>query len=377
MVIDIDGGGGRSRVPRDLLLIGAVLALALPGQQLRAQDSADERVIPTNQTVITGYGTVGYLYRTEGDNQNEFAAAINPIFLFQFMDRFLFEAEFEFALAEGVTETGLEYAQLDFIATNNLILVGGKFLLPFGVFGPRLHPTWINKFATSPPIYGHHVSEFGAEPLLPVLSDVGVMARGMLPLGSVGIALNLFASNGPSFEGDVIEEGEIPEIEFPGSTGDINTDKMFGGRLDLALLPWTELNLSYFGGNYDEENVLDFSAWNVAAAARYAGFELRGEYIQTRQEIEIVTGFPTFKRQGFYAQLAYRWMRWEPVFRWTQIFGDKLDGQDLGGGAWQAGFGLDYWFAPSIALMAGYELNREDDIELENDRFIVHVAFGF
>jgi hypothetical protein len=41
------------------------------------------------------------------------------------------------------------------------------------------------------------------------------------------------------------------------------------------------------------------------------------------------------------------------------------------------GVGLDYWFAPSIALMAAYEINREQGIELDNDRFIIHFAFGF
>jgi len=56
---------------------------------------------------------------------------------------------------------------------------------------------------------------------------------------------------------------------------------------------------------------------------------------------------------------------------------DDLGGQNVGGGAWQAGFGLDYWFAPSIALMVAYQLNREQDVELDNDRFVAHVAFGF
>lgn len=32
--------------------------------------------------------------------------------LFQISDRFLFEAELEFELEEGITETGLEYAQI-------------------------------------------------------------------------------------------------------------------------------------------------------------------------------------------------------------------------------------------------------------------------
>ncbi len=345
-------GTRRSGLPADLTV--AVVALMLPGPNAAAQDVTGERVVPTHHTVISGYGTVGYLYRTQGDNENEFTASINPIFLFQFQDRILFEAEFEFELEEGITETGLEYAQLDFIAHDNLTLVGGKFLLPFGVFGERLHPTWINKFPTSPPIFGHHVAAFGAEPLIPILSDIGFMARGALTSGPANLALNLYAVQGPSIEEDGEGEEAIPELDFPASSSDNNTNKLIGGRLDIALPPWAEVNFSYFSGDYDENNVLDFTGWNVAGEYRLTNFELRGEYVQTRQEIETLTGFPTVRRHGFYAQAAYRRAAWEPVFRWTQVFDDKLEGQVLEEGAWQAALGLDYWFSPSIALLAGF-----------------------
>jgi hypothetical protein len=354
----------------------SVVGTLLVSASLRAQEP-ETRIVPTTNTVLTGYGTAGYVYRTKGDNQNEFTASVNPIFLFQFQDRILFEAEFEFELEGGVTETGLEYAQVDWIVSDNLVLVGGKFLLPHGVFGERIHPSWINKFPTSPPIYGHHVSEFGVEPLLPVLSDLGAMGRATVRPGNWNVAFNLYATNGP--QGEEGEEGEVPEIEFPASSSDNNTDKMVGGRLDVVLPPWAELNISAFSGDYDENSVLDFTSWNVAAEARHASFELRGEYLQTQQEIETLEGFPSLKRQGFYAQLAYRWRNWEPVLRWTQIFDDKLDGQlvEEGEGAWQAGIGLDYWFSPSIAIMAGYEINREDGVEIDNDRLVAHVAYGF
>lgn len=334
-----------------------------------------QRIIPTNQVLITGYGTVGYGYQTQGAHENAFFSSLSPIFLFQFQDRVLFEAELEFELEGGVTETGLEYAQFDFIATDNLTFVGGKFLLPFGVFGDRLHPTWINKFSTAPPIYGHHVSQFGAEPLLPILSDLGVMVRGVVNTGRFNLGLNLYTVQGPSTESDPTEE--VPELEFLASSEDGNTNKMLGGRLDIALPPWAELNISFFNGDYDDQNVLDFTGWNVAGELRTRGFELRGEYIQTRQEIEQPTGFPMLVRQGFYGQAAYRIGAWEPVFRWTQVFDSKLDGTVTDQGAWQAGVGLDYWFGPSIAIMAGYEVNREDIVEIDNDRFVIHIAYGF
>lgn len=357
------------------MIVATGLSCLLGAAALAGQEVSGSRVVPTNQTVISGYGTAGYEYQTQGDNANAFTASISPIFLFQFQDRVLFEAELEFELQRGITETGLEYAQLDFLLSDNLTLVAGKFLLPFGVFGERLHPTWINKLPTAPPIYGHHVAGFGADPLMPILADIGVMARGAIRPGRWSLALNAYVTQGPA--GEEAAPGELPEFEFPASSSDINGDKMIGGRLDIALPPWAEVNLSVLSGDYDETGVLDLTGWNVAAEARYAGFELRGEYLQTRQEIEVATGFPTLEREGFYSQLAYRWRQWEPVVRWAQVFDATLEGAVVSDGASQAAIGGSYWFNPSIALMAHYEVNNEMGPELDNDRLVLHLAFGF
>ena len=354
----------------------ALLAILLPKPTL-AQEGAGSRITPSNAVVITGYGTVGYLHRPEKNAApSTFSASFSPIFLFQFQDRFLFESELEFDVEDGVTQTGLEYAQLDVIASDHVVLVGGKFLVPFGVFGERLHPTWINKLPTPPPLYGHHTSEFGAEPLLPVLSDLGVMAKASIERGPWYLTLNGYVTQGPSI-GEVEGPGVPPELEFPGSTGDTNHNKMVGGRLDVALPPWMEVNLSVLNADYDENNVLDFTAWNVAAEARHKGVEIRGEYIETRQEFETLTGFPTLVRRGFYSQASYRRGSWEPVFRFTKMFDDEIDGTAEETAAWQVAFGIDYWFSPSVALMAAYEVNREGGVRIKNDRMVVHVAFGF
>ncbi len=357
---------------------------AIEAQDARADDEPTiMRIVPTHSFVLTGYGTVGYGLRTEGENENQFTASFNPIMLFQFQDRILFEAEFEFELQEGVTETGLEYAQLDYVATDHLTFTAGKFLVPFGVFGERLHPTWINKFPSPPPLYGHHVAQFGAKPLMSILTDIGVMGRATVPVGDWQLSLNGYLTQGPQLEGefpdavDVGEDFEAPELTFPASSGDNNTAKMPGLRLDIALPPWFEVSGSFLNSDYDSESNLDFTGWNLAAEFRRSGFELRGEYLQVRQEIETLTAFPTLRRHGFYAQAAYRVAQWEPVLRWTQVFDDKIGDTTTRPGAWQAGIGLDYWFSPTVAVMAGFELNREDGPELDNDRFLVHVAFGF
>jgi len=363
---------GISRTHRLAALVFVLMVVGtLPGY---SQTSTSTRIIPTNNAVLTGYGTVGYGHRSGGAG-NAFNATFAPIFLWQFQDRFLFAAELEFEIEDGVTETGLEYAQLDMILTDNATGAAGKFLLPFGTFGDRLHPTWINKFPSTPPIYGHGAG-FGAEPLLPVLADIGVMAKAVMTPGRWSIGLNGYVTQGAQIEGEA-DGTNPPEVHFPASSGDNNSNKMMGGRLDVALPPWMEVSFSGFSGKYDPNNVLDFSAWNIAAEARASNFEFRGEYVQTRQEYETTAGFPLKIRNGLYAQGAYRWRDFEPVVRWTQAFNSKVDGVETVDGASQFGFSLSYWFTPSLALMAGYEINRENGTDIDNDRFITHVAFGF
>lgn len=375
---------GTATRPLSRVALATSIALLISAAPSVGQQAGDEvrqdRIVPTNAFVMTGYGTVGYAARLEGDNENAFTASFSPIMLFQFQDRVLFEAEFEFELTGGVTETGLEYAQLDFVATDNLTFSAGKFLLPFGIFGERLHPTWINKFPSSPPLYGHHVAEFGVDPVLPILSDVGVMGRATIAPGPWQLSLNAYVTQGPALEGEIEEpdgEFEPPEFEFPASSQDNNTGKMPGIRVDIALPPWFEVNGSFLNGDYDSEGVLDFTGWSAAGEFRYRLFEVRGEYVQIRQEVETFEGFPTLRRHGLYTQASYRLGAFEPVLRWTQVFDDELDGVLTGEGASQFGLGLDYWYSPSVAVMTGLELNDESGVEIENNRFLIHLAFGY
>jgi hypothetical protein len=207
------------------------------------------------------------------------------------------------------------------------------------------------------------------------------MARAPFQFGRTAIALNAYVTNGPAEEDHDDGDGdggiELPEVGFPASSSDNNKNKMVGGRVDFALPPFAELNVSFMTGKYDEQNVLDMTGWNIAWVFRHRAMEFRGEYLQTRQETETFEGFPTLRRHGLYAQAAYRIRSWQPVLRWTQSFDDQLGGIAEENGARQFALGLNYWFSPSVALMAGYEINTENGPEIENDRFVAHFAFGF
>jgi hypothetical protein len=376
--------------------LAVLLGAATP---LSAQERGPERIVPTNAVVITGYATVGQSYLSsdgEGSVPSAFQSSVSPVFLFQFQDKLLFEAELEFELEEGATATSLEYAQADIMISDAVTLVAGKFLMPFGVFGERLHPTWVNKLATMPPIYGHHGGVFGAAPLMAIPSDVGVLARVAMQAGRLQIGLNGYMTNGYQPEAAdhaageeeqsaflsarSTEEGdhEVPEIGLAGTSSDITNNKMVGGRLDLFLPPIFEVNVSTFTGKYDEFDKLAMTGFNLAGELRHQGFEFRGEYMATWQDFQSPDeGIAKLKRQGFYSQLTYKAGPWQPVLRFTKIFDDQLGDETELTAAYQTAFGLDYWISPSVAVMASYEFNREDSFTLDNDRFNLHLAFGF
>ena len=112
-----------------------VLAMAA-GNLAAQQNDALPRHLPTHEFLVAGYGTAGW--RAVGEGVNSFFGSVSPLLLFQFGERLLFEAELEFEIEDGVTRTGLEYAQVDYFLNDNLTLIAGKFLVPFGVFGERL-----------------------------------------------------------------------------------------------------------------------------------------------------------------------------------------------------------------------------------------------
>lgn len=411
-------------------LISVFLALPLVPALLWGQTSW-LRDVPRGRTqfLVAGYGTAGWQATTTEEIDNTFFGSVSPLLLFQFGERFLYEGELEFEIEEGATRTGLEYAQIDFLLNDNFVLVGGKFLLPFGVFGERLHPTWINRFPTNPPIFGH--GAVVATPLLPILADFGVMVRGSWHWGTrSSLTGSLFVTQGPrsevahsAGEGEAMdavgpepavlsagllgtpEEGEhapLPEFEFGESGADNNDDKLVGARVGWVIAPAFELAVSLMTGAYDDAAEQRLTGWNVAAEYRRGRTELRGEILGLRYDVEaphaeepMATAGPltvaadvagveeeeklvTATAAGYYVQAARRIGPWEAVLRWTQMLDVKAEGFEPRKGYTQIGFGLNYWFAPHIALMAGYEINRASgEGAAIPDRLVVHWSFGF
>ncbi|NIP80578.1 MAG: hypothetical protein GWM90_15695, partial [Gemmatimonadetes bacterium] len=117
---------------RSVRTAGLAGALALAAAPLTAQQS------PLANFVLAGYGSAEYIAGMD-DFQSSFEASVSPVILYRMGDDLLFETELELEVEGASTNTALEYAQVDYLGFERLVFSVGKFLLPFGVFGERLH----------------------------------------------------------------------------------------------------------------------------------------------------------------------------------------------------------------------------------------------
>jgi len=198
--------------------------------------------------LLRGYAHSGLEIYKE---KNSFVSgSFNPIFLWQQSDRLLFEGELEIELEDGATNIGLEYANVSYLLSKRLIVRLGKFLVPFGIFGDRLHPRWINRLPSNPLGFTHH-DQIGP------MSTLGAELRGGAPLGTAKINYSVYVVNGPSLNtgntGNVNTgnepSGEVGMLNY-NNFEDNNKNKAIGGR--FGLLPFfdssVEVGVSAFFG---------------------------------------------------------------------------------------------------------------------------------
>lgn len=388
---------------RGSMLLATCLQL---GVATAATAAEDEPKLETGRFAIAGYGDFSF---TDPENENSyFGGKVAPILLFQLSDQIHVETEFEFSVGEGgETETELEYADVHYFATDSSTITAGKFLLPFGQFGPNIHPSWINKLPTNPGIYGGHGGHGGSssmEGLVPILSDFGIGYQQTIRLGEhQRFFIDLYVVNGPRIEAEEghdeepaeddhddtpaddghDDEGISPEIAFEAESGDNNNNKAFGGRVAVAVLPGFEWGVSYYQGAYDDDGDLEFEAGalDLSLASRY--LSLRGEYIKTNKQVwvedhDVEGAFEkeTETRDGWYLQGSWSARQLdipklspvELVLRYSHVGGHEEADR------WT--FGVNYWFDPRAVAKIAIEQTEPSDSETET-RLIAQFAYGF
>lgn len=376
-------------------LTAALFLGALAAQPATAQDDG-----PLAGMVLAGYGGVTYGASLAGDFQNDFTASVSPVLLYGMGEDFLFEAELEFGLSGEQTTTTLEYAQIDYLGFERVQVIAGKFLLPFGLFGERLHPTWINKLPTSPVLFGHAHGGVAEGSLLPILSDAGAMLRLNQPLGDTwGLDLSVWVSQGPRLI--TAEEGEgddhahddatpfavkaadvatgaaaavydVPTVGFGVSFSDNNSNKMIGARLGLVSAPGVEVYVSGFHAMYDPDDYLDYQGLAVAAEWRTGAYAFRSEGAYLRQEFQDETTFEFLETPAYYVEASRRAGDFEPVIRWNHMLEGEVNSSVVTPERQQLDLGLVYWVGATVPL----KLSWQWDPDL-SDRVFLQWAFGF
>jgi len=376
---------------------------------LSAEDGTDSKP-GVSKFMLRGYSHSGFESVTvDKDTETNFVGgSINPILMYKQSDRLFFEAEFEGAFEDGAFEWTLEFADISYVINDYVTLRVGQFLLPFGTFGEKLHPAWINKLATKPLGFGHD----GIAPT----NDIGVELRGAFYLGSVKLNYQAYAINGPQLKDGSVELDEAGMLNF-GYTEDNNSNKAFGGRIGIFPFSNSSMEIGFSGqtGNVgaegsDYEDVtatlyaVDFSYVKSIKAIKSL-IDIKAQYNGSSIDLGGATfakedgDLYTFNNEtsSYYAQIAIRpsliknkfFKNLELAGRWSEIF--TPDGALWKNDKRRASIGLNYWLDWKTAIKVGYSVTEggslvddhgdadPNDLGLppQNNQFYIHWAMGF
>lgn len=360
-----------------------------------------EDELSKTQFMIRGYGSAGFQsLDDEGEKESSFNnGTFAPIILFKFSDKFMFETEMEFAYENGELETALEYADVMYTLNDYVTVRAGKFLLPFGTFMERLHPSWINKLSSVPLGFGH-------DGIVPS-SGVGVELRGAFAMGGSKFNYALYSTNGAKLNLGADEPEEVGMLIF-NNVEDNNNGKSFGGR--IGYLPFTdsstELGFSWMNSKVGdrESDYEDISAKLFAYDFTFVKkinplggvVDIRAQYNQTlvddAEYIELHDDGDeeayTFENDSdaFYAQLSYRpssssndfIKNFEFVGRYSEL--NTPEGSEWESNVKQTTFGLNYWLSWRSAIKFNYQTTTgtggHGGGEIDQNVFSIHWAFG-
>jgi len=357
------------------------------------------------QFMIRGYGHMGYeSVTTNGNTKATYnGGSFSPIFLFKHSDRLMFETELEFEINDGSFDIGFEYADVMYVLNKYMTVRAGKFLLPFGTFMERLHPSWVNRMTTKPLGFGHDGIAPG--------SGVGVELRGAFRVGASTVNYSIYNTNGPTIKTpNGVEPVEAGMLAFE-NLRDNNNSTAMGGR--VGLLPFsdssTEIGLSFYstkkvgdaGSIYENLGAnlyaIDFSF--VKQISPLGGIvDIKSQYNNSKVDNTTYTVEETpgvfedliFNNvsHSFYAQLSYRpTMSGDDFIKSLEFVGRYSKLRTPKGSGWEANkrelsFGLNYWISWRSLIKLDYQnitgTGGHDTVGGFNQNgYYIHWAIGF
>jgi hypothetical protein len=280
-------------------------------------------------------GAAAFTTSTNGGNTS-YSPLISPLVAAPIGHRFMFETR-DFILDPITPRSGQSYQthiiygvntlQMDYVATDKLTLVGGKFLIPFGTYNERLTPVWIGNFQDTPLIF-----------------NIGTLANGMATGGMVrGSALSTPKVN---IDYAAYLSSTITDNQFSSSHG-------AGGRVDVYF-PEARLEV---GASYTRQlqNVnTNFSGFHVWWEPANLPLRVRSEYAHGAHS------------QGYWIETTYRLSQWkgpnsilgrlEPGFRMQQTFRNSPDPSDglPAADTQKTDFAMNYYLPHEVRLINSF-----------------------
>ena len=309
-----------------------------------------------------------------------------PIFLYRAGDNVLFEAGFDFTLANNApngggytTNVNLSFATIDYLLNDYMTICAGNMLLPLGTYSER-SAGWLNKVPDAPM----------PRNVLPG-NGIGAQLRGSIPIGEKGSSLHYsaFTANGP---GSIDGSGRAGQLDLGGNTGislagnsaNRHGGMGYGGRI-AYFYPWkaqhdVELGISGMSSPWDDAGNRTYSA-GVADLAMHFGpnVEIKGEYIQTRVGTD---DLGNIKPNGWWVQGGYKLAG---IFHDTKILKDMevvgrydtiRDG--MGTRTNRGTIGAVYYLTNTLWLEGDYEWSRSRGPNPgPSNQLIFQLSYGF
>ena len=396
------------KTPKFLFIVPLLLACLTVYGQDSTQSERNQKILsgaPGNtKMVLTGAAWFGFQGRLNNNSKTDVTSNFNsygfaPVFLWKLSDKMFFESEIE--INNGAFE--LEFAKLSYTLNKYMTIGAGRMLSPFGAYGERWEPAFLEKFPNSP--------VRGVEPYLPGGTHLnwgaimGLDVRGGIPLGSAKMNYSLFISNGPSLDKGP-ETGGMIDYE---NLDDNNNNKEVGGR--IGLLPFSnsslEIGFSAKHGIAGNQGDLVYGKTGATAYAFDWNFVkpitslksiigIRGQFntltVDKANYLDASGTAYTFDNtlKNNYMQFSFRpsmadnkfWKNIELLYRYNSltapkdaVWGEK-DKNGNGGTIKRSDIGLCYWLSWKTGLRLAYESTTMPDATKKNE-FLARLVYGF
>ncbi len=316
------------------------------------------------QVLMNGYFSMDFL---KGQKQSSYAHGSTENIRAGLIFSGEWTPQFSYALEVQTKEAmrpEIEQAWAGFTASEAFQLKLGLYLVPFGKYNASGRA-----FQTSLVESPYPVGEFFPSSW----RDLGVLVEGKIGF----LQYAAYMGNGLA-EGENLRAGQ----QFK----DNNSDKGKGVRLGFTPSQSLEIGVSYYKGKYDDTDERNLSLQGLDATWTATNFNIKAEY--SRALADNPAPFSRGKAEGFFVQLwlnlgnlspvvAYEKSRYEDAFHGPGFASPLQSGLGMFSDHSRWAFGLVYSPHQNFLLKVEYDVNREKNLELQDNIFRAQVAVHF